>query len=294
LVNREKSKKMRYRFQNAISHISRAGTSNIMSIVGIAFVGTLLAALLLNHLSIIDRFEFKSHAPTLVAFLKDSVDESKGRTLLSQIEKSGQILAANYTSKAENLARGETEFRDLGILIKEAFAETKGVNPFPASLNIYVDEELTTRPVLEQIALDMKAYDEIEDVSLTGQGQLNDRLRRSERTVFIGIGIAVVVVWLIIGSLIKKTAIIRAEEIALMKLLGMPRHYLLTPFVVHGIFLGGLGAVCGLGCFYGMFHVFRSQLGAIDFLNIYQLISVVMGGMLIGLLVGFTTQQKYV
>ncbi len=124
---------MRYRFQNAISHISRAGTSNIMSIVGIAFVATLLAALLLNHSSISENSEFKSHAPTLVAFLKDSVGESEGRTLLSQIEKSGQILAANYTSKAENLTRGETEFRDLGILIKEAFAETKGVNPFPAS-----------------------------------------------------------------------------------------------------------------------------------------------------------------
>lgn len=285
---------MRYRFQNAISHISRAGTSNIMSIVGIAFVATLLAALLLNHSSISESSEFKSHAPTLVAFLKDSVDEPEGRKLLSQIEKSGQILAADYTSKAENFARGETEFRDLGILIKEAFAETKGVNPFPASLNIYVDEELVTRQALEQIALDMKAYDEIEDVSLTGQGQLNDRLRNSERTVFIGMGIAVIVVWLIIGSLIKKTAAVRAEEIILMKFLGMPRHYLLSPFVFHGFFLGGLGALCGLCCFYGMFHVFRAQLGAINFLNIYQLISVVMGGMLIGLFVGFTTQRKYV
>lgn len=285
---------MRYRFQNAISHIARAGTSNIMSIVGIAFVATLLAALLLNHLSISDSFEFKSHAPTLVAFLKDTVDESEGRTLLSQIEKSGHILAANYTSKAENLARGETEFQDLGILIKEAFAETKGVNPFPASLNIYVDEELATRQTLEQIALDMKAYDEIEDVSLTGQGQLNDRLRNSERTIFIGIGAAVIAIWFIIGSLIKKTATARAEEIALMKLLGMPRHYLFAPFVFHGIFLGGFGTVCGLGCFYGMFYIFRSQLGAIDFLNIYQIISVVMGGMAIGLLTGLTTQRKYV
>ena len=285
---------MRYRFQNAISHISRAGTSNIMSIVGIAFVATLLAALLLNHSSISESSEFKSHTPTLIAFLKDTVGEPEGRTLLSQIEKSGSILAANYISKAENLARGETKFRDLGILIKEAFAETKGVNPFPASLNIYVDEELATRQALEQIALDMKAYDEIEDVSLTGQGQLNDRLRNSERTILIGMGIAVIVIWLIIGSLIKKTAVVRAEEITLMKFLGMPRHYLLAPFVFHGIFLGGLGALCGLGCFYGMFYVFRSQLGAIDFLNIYQLISVVIGGMLVGLLVGLTTQRKYV
>jgi len=264
-----------------------------MSIVGIAFVVTLLAVLLLNHSSISRSSEFKDHSPTLVAFLKDSVDESEGRALLSQIEKSGHILAANYTSKAENLARGETEFRDLGILIREAFAETKGVNPFPASLNIYVDEELITRRVLEQIALEMKGYNEIEDVTLTGQGQLNDRLRSSERTVLIGMGVSVVVVWFIIGSLLNKTAAVRAEEITLMKLLGMPRRYLLGPFVCQGIFLGGFGAVCGLGCFYGMFYIFRSELGVIDFLNIYQLTSVVMGSMLVGSFTGLITQRKY-
>ena len=284
---------MLYRFQNAISHISRAGSSNLMSIVGIAFVVTLLAVLLLNHSSISKSSKFKDHSPTLVAFLKDSVDESEGRTLLSQIEKSGHILAANYTSKAENLARGETEFRDLGILIREAFAETKGVNPFPASLNIYVDEELITRRVLEQIALEMKGYNEIEDVTLTGQGQLNDRLRSSERTVLIGIGVSVVVVWFIIGSLLNKTAAVRTEEITLMKLLGMPRRYLLAPFVCHGIFLGGFGAVCGLGCFYGMFYIFRPELGVIDFLAIYQLISVVLGSMLVGSFTGLITHWKY-
>ena len=284
---------MRYRFQNTISHISRAGSSNLMSIVGIAFVVTLLAALLLNHASLSESFEFKDHTPTLVAFLKDSVDESEGRTLLSQIEKSEHILAANYTSKAENLARGERAFPDLGILIKEAFAETRGVNPFPASLNIYVDEALITRRVLEQIALEMKGYNEIEDVTLTGHGQLNDRLRSSERTILIGIGVAVVVVWFITGSLLNKTAAVRAEEIALMKLLGMPRRYLLRPFIFHGIFLGGFGAACGLACFYGMFHIFRSELGVINFLNIYQLISVVIGSMIIGAFAGLTTQWKY-
>ena len=264
-----------------------------MSIVGIAFVVTLLATLLLNHSSLSDSFELKDHTPTLIAFLKDNIDESEGRTLLSHIEKSGHILAANYTSKSENLARSETEFQDLGILVKEAFAETKGVNPFPASLNIYVDEELITRRVLEQIALEMKGYNEIEDVTLTGKGQLNDRLRRSERTVLIGIGVAVVVIWLIIGSLLTKTADIRAEEITVMKLLGMPRGYLLGSFVCHGIFLGGFGAACGLGCFYGMFYIFSSELGVIDFLNIYYLMSVVMGSMIIGLFAGLVTQWKY-
>ncbi len=284
---------MRYHLKNAISHIARAGSASVLSFFGIGFITVLFATLLLNHSFILRQSEFKSHAPTLIAFLKDTVDESAGRTLVSQIEKNGQVLAVNYASKAESLARGEIQFQDLGILIKEAFAANRGVNPFPASLKIYVDEDLITRKTLEQIALDIKAHGEIEDVLLTGQGQLKDYLRDSERTTLVAIGIAIAIIWFIIGSVIKKTAIARAEEIALMKLLGMSRHYLLAPFVVHGLFLGSLGALCGLGCFYGMFYIFKSQLGAVDFLTIYQSILIVVGEMAIGCLAGFVAQRKF-
>lgn len=285
---------MGYRLKNATSHIARSGTSNLIGIIGIGFITALLATLLLNHLFILQQSEFKNRAPTLIAFLKDTVDEVKGRTLVSQLEKNGQILAVDYTSKAEKLSRGETEFQDLGVLIKEAFAETQGVNPFPASLSVYVDEELITRKALEHIALDIKTYDEIEDVLLTGQGQLKDQLRDSERATLIGIGVTVVVVWFIIGSIIKKTAIARTDEIYLMKMLGMFRRYLLTPFIIHGLFLGGLGALCGLGCFYGIVYVFKSQLGGFGFLTIYHTILVIVGEMVIGLLVGFVAHRKLV
>ena len=285
---------MRYRLKNAISHIARAGTSSLIGIVGIGFITTLLTTLLLNHSFILRQSEFKMHAPTLVAFLKDTVDESMGRTLVSRLEKNGQILAVDYASKTEKLASGETEFQDLGVLIKEAFSETRGVNPFPASLNVYVDEELLTRKTLEHIALEIKAHDEIEDIMLTGQGQLKDQLRDSERTTLVGIGVTIVVVWFIIGSILKKTAIARTDEFHLMKLLGMFRRYLLAPFIVHGLFLGGLGALCGLGCFYGVLHIFRSQLGGIHFLTIYQMVSVIVAEMLIGLIVGFATYRKFV
>ena len=285
---------MRYRLKNAISHIACAGTSSLIGIIGVGFVMALLTTLLLNHSIIFQQSEFKNHSPTLVAFLKDTVDESNGRILVSQLEKNGQILAVGYTSKVDKLARGETEFQDLGVLIKEAFAETEGVNPFPASLDIYVDEELITRKAVEHIALEIKTHAEIEDVMLTGQGQLRDRLRDSERTTLAGMAVAVVVMWFIIGSIIKRSAVARSEEIYLMKLLGMFRNYLLLPFIVHGLFLGGVGALCGLGCLYGMVYVFQSQLGGIHFLSIYQIISVVFAAMLIGLFVGLATHRKFV
>ena len=284
---------MHYRLKNAISHIISAGTSSLIGIVGIGFITTLLTTLLLNHSSILRQSEFKRHTPTLVAFLKDTVDESKGRTLVSRLEKNGQILAVHYTSKAEKLASGETEFQDLGVLIKEAFSGRRGVNPFPASLNVYVDEELITRKTLEHMALEIKTHDEIEDILLTGHGQLRDRLRDSERTMLVGIGFTILAVWFIIATIIRKTAVARADEFHLMTLLGMFQRYLLAPFVVHGLVLGGLGAVYGLSCFYGMLHIFKSQLDGIYFLTIYQIIAVILAEMLIGCIVGFATYRKF-
>ena len=90
---------MSYRLKNAISHIARAGTSSLIGIVSIGFITTLLTTLLLNHSLILRQSEFKKHAPTLVAFLKDTVDESMGRTLVSRLEKNGQILGCQLRFK---------------------------------------------------------------------------------------------------------------------------------------------------------------------------------------------------
>jgi len=284
---------MRYRLKNAISHIAHAGTTNLMGIGSIAFITVLLTTLLLNHVFILRESEFKGKPPTLVAFLKDTVDEPKGRNLVSQLEKNTQILAINYVSKAEKLARSQTDFQKLGPLIQQAFAEIRGINPFPASLDVSIDEESITRKKLERIMSDIKAHDEIEDVALTGQGQLQDRLRDSERTTCIGIGVTLITVWFIIGALLKRTAEARADEIHLMKLLGMFRNHLITPFLVHGLFLGGLGALCGIGCLYGIVHLFKWQLGGVAFLTIYHVISVVVGEIGVGILVGLSTHRKF-
>lgn len=262
-----------------------------MSLLGLAFSTTLLTTLLLNHSFISQQFELDKDGPTLVAFLKDTVNESRGRTLANQIEKNRQIFAVNYASKAAVLEHGKTQFQDLSPLIADGFP---GVNPFPASLEIYVVEESVTRKILEQITLDIKAYNEIEDVSLTGQGLVNDLLRDSERTTFVGIGLAIVAIWSIILYTLDKTASARIEEIALMKLLGASSRYLCTPFFIQGIFLGGIGPSCGLACFYGLFQLFKPQLGTLRFLTLHQPISIVVGGIGLGLVAAFFAQRKFV
>lgn len=281
--------KMRYHLENAFSHIRQAGITNLMSLLSIAFTTVLLSILLLNHTLIAQQLALAKDAPTLVASLKDTVNEAKGRAFVSQIEKDERISSVYYVSKEEESARGETEFKDLGKLIKDAFP---GVVPFQASLEIYIDEEIVTRRALERIALDIKAYDEIEDVILKGQGVLNELLRDATRITFAGIAIAIAVGWLIIRYSLGKTMAARKDEFALIELLGAFPRYLLIPLLTHGIFLAAFGTTCGLGVFYGLFLMFRYQLGAMQFLPIYQLIAIVAGGIIIGTLAGIFAHRK--
>lgn len=280
---------MRYHLENAFSHIRHTGIVNLMSLLSIALTTGLLTLLLLNHTFIARQLALAQDEPTLVAFLKDTVNEPKGRAFVSQMEKDNRIIAVHYVSKAEELARGETEFKALGKLIKEAFP---GVIPFQASLEIYIDEGILSQHDLEQIALEIKAYDEIEDVMLRGQGVLNDLLREAERITFAGIGIAVAVCWLIIRYTVGKTMTARHDELALMELLGAFPRYHLVPLLTHGIFLGALGTGSGLGIFYGLFLMFKYQLGAMHFLPIYQPIVIVVGGITVGIIAGLFAHRK--
>lgn len=282
---------MRYHLENAFSHIVHAGIANLMSLLSIALTTVLLTLLLLNHTFIARQLALARDEPTLVAFLKDTVNEPKGRAFVSQIEKDNRIIDVHYVSKAEELARGETEFKALGRLIKEAFP---GVIPFQASLEIYIDEGIVSRRDLERIALEIKAYDEIEDVMLKGQGVLNDLLREAERIAFAAIAIAIAGCWLIIRYTVGKTMAARQDELALMELLGALPRYLLVPLLTHGIFLGALGTGCGLGIFYGLFLMFKYQLGVMRFLPIYQPIVIVVGGITVGIIAGFFAHRKLI
>lgn len=282
---------MRYHLENAFSHIVHAGIANLMSLLSIALTTVLLTLLLLNHTFIARQLALARDEPTLVAFLKDTVNEPKGRAFVSQIEKDNRIIDVHYVSKAEELARGETEFKELGRLIKEAFP---GVIPFQASLEIYIDEGIVSRRDLERIALEIKAYDEIEDVMLKGQGVLNDLLREAERIAFAAIAIAIAGCWLIIRYTVGRTMAARQDELALMELLGALPRYLLVPLLTHGIFLGALGTGCGLGIFYGLFLMFKYQLGVMRFLPIYQPIGIVVGGITVGIIAGFFAHRKLI
>ena len=206
---------MRYQLQNALHHIHNTSSINLLSLIGIAFFTVIFNTFLLNHSFVYQELEFHHTVPPLVAFLSDTVTESKGVVFANQIQKENRILTVDYVSKAESFTRAQTQFGELSRLIQDEFSRG---NPFPASLEIYVDsDELKT---LEEIAINLEAYNQIEDVSLTEHGKLTALMQQTNRMTIASGTIAMLLLFFTIYVVVLKTVRTRQEEIQLMHLIG--------------------------------------------------------------------------
>lgn len=281
---------MRYKIQNLFTHIGRTGLNNLFGLIALAFFTVLLSTFLFIHSSVYEELDLKGTVPSLIAWANDTVVEGDARVFADQIQKKNNILYIDYISKEENYHRAEKQFGALGGYIKKS---ASGSNDFPATLEIYVSPAESSRKKLEEIAFDIESYDEIDDVVLTGQGILTDIFRQTNRMTIASITITILITLLIIRAAVLKTALNRHEEIQLLDIIGATRVHLKIPFFVHGIYLGFCGPVLGLACFYLLYCLLTFQLGVLEFLPYYQLISVVVAGIIIGLFGGIFAQRKY-
>ena len=281
---------MRYKIQNIFTHIGITGLNNLLSIIALAFITLILTTFLFSHFSVYKDLELRETVPPLVAFLKDTIIEEDAKTFANQMQNQARILFIQYVSKEENLNRAEKQFGALGKLIKRAFSDS---NPFPASLEIYVDSSKVSRKSLEEISFEIESFEEIEDVNLTGYGIITDLFRQRNRITIASITFAVLLTLLILRAAVFRTARFRHDEIRLLSLIGATRGFLRTPFIFHGMFLGFFGALSGLTCFYLLYCIFTYQLGVLEFIPYYQVITIICSGTIIGLFAGVFAQRKY-
>ncbi|MYF54814.1 FtsX-like permease family protein, partial [Candidatus Poribacteria bacterium] len=264
--------------------------NNLLCILTLAFFTLVLNAFLFNYTSVYKDLELSETVPPLVAFLNDTVIEEDAKTFANQIQKQDKILFIDFVSKEENLNRAEKQFGSLAKLIKRVFTDS---NPFPASLEIYVDASNVSRKTLEEISYEIESFAQIDDVNLTGSGILTDLFRQTTRMTIACISITVLLIILTIRAAVIRTARSRHDEIQLITLIGATRGHIRNPFLFQGLFLGFFGTLGGLACFYMLYCAFTYQLGVLEFLPYNQLLSVVCTGVLLGLFAGILANRKY-
>jgi cell division transport system permease protein len=101
---------------------------------------------------------------------------------------------------------------------------------------------------------------------------------------------------LTVATVVRLALHARRDEIEIMQLVGAPRVYVRGPFVMEGVFQGGIGAVAALGGLAAAYLTFRASyllplaaainVSSVSFLSSGACLVLVGGGMLVGCLGG--------
>ena len=280
---------MWYLFEESFSNIRHGGFVSFLSIVIITLTVTIGSALILIGNYLRGEVEDLKEEAAIIVFLKDTVGESEGLEFRSQIEKLDWAASVEYISKKDALARGEEMFGELGKILTEGFADS---NPLPASLEIYIQETLLEQEKLSQLAIQLRAFSQVEDVRWE---QASSEFIRKVEVVLMGLGGLMGGASVIIVCFsIMLTAYFRREEIRVMRLVGATYWYVRIPLIAQGIFLGFIGSLSGIISFFTLFRLFVPRIDEMQFIPLDQLGLILLGGVLLGLLGSIAPIRKYV
>ena len=280
---------MWYLFEESFSNIRHGGFVSFLSIVIITLTVTIGSALILIGNYLRRGIEDLKDKPAMIVFITDSVGESEGREFRSQIEKIDWAATVTYVSKEEALARGEEMFGVFGKTLTEGFADS---NPFPASLEIYIEDTLLPSEKLLQHVSQIESFAQVEDVKYE---QESSEFIRKVEMVLLGLGGLMGGASVIIVCFsIMLTAYFRREEIRVMRLVGATYWYIRVPLIAQGVFLGFIGSLSGIVSFYTLFHLFVPRISEIQFIPFDQLGLILLGGILLGLLGSIAPIRRYV
>lgn len=196
-----------------------------------------------------------------------------------------EVLAVTYVTEEDALQRAQEELVEFREMYRDLAA-----NPLPASLEIRLHPEYRNAAQAQLVAERLRNFPFVDDVRF-GQEWVErlDRLRTLAGLIGSVIGAAfAAVAMVIIGVAIRIAVLQRAEEIAIMRLVGATNGFIRAPFLLEGALkglLGGAGAV--LLCWVG-FSLFQATAGfdlsALTFFSGFQVVLMLAFGTLIGLL----------
>jgi cell division transport system permease protein len=281
---------MWYLFEESFSNIRHGGFVSLLSVVIVTLTVTIASALILIGNYLQGEIENLKDRPAIIIFLKDTIGESEGQEFRSQIEKLDWASSVIYVSKKEALARSEEMFGDFGKTLTEGFSDS---NPFPASLEIYIQETLLEPDKLSQFTAQLRSFThQVEDVT---SEQASSEFIRKVEMVLTGLGGLMGAASVIIVCFsIMLTAYFRREEIRVMRLVGATYWYIRIPLIAQGVFLGFIGSFSGILSFYVLFRLFVPRITEIQFIPWDQLGLILLGGVLLGLLGSIAPIRRYV
>lgn len=196
-----------------------------------------------------------------------------------------EVLSVTFVTQEEALRRAQDEL----VEFREMYRDL-ATNPLPASLEVRLKPEYRNATQAQVVAERLRNFPFVDDVRY-GQEWVErlDRLRNLAGLIGSVIGMAfAVVAMVIIGVAIRVAVLQRADEIAIMRLVGATNEFIRAPFLLEGALKGLLGGIGAVALCWAGFTLFQATAGfdlsALVFFSTGQVFLIILFGTFIGLL----------
>ena len=291
---------LRYFAEEATLSLWRRRGTNILSLVTIATAMFVLGLFLVVNANVQRVLARWTEAAALAIYLTDAHTAADREAVVREVSASGVAEGHTLVSREEALRRFARTFPELA-----ASAADLGDQALPASVEVRLRSDADPAR-LEELAARVERLAGVADVRYDRRWiERLTRVIRVGRTAGVALAaLLVLAAGLTVVSVVKLALYARQQEIEIMQLVGAPLSYIRGPFVVEGVFQGGLGALLALGALAAGWLALRARAGAVEllpggadditlaFLPWTWAAGLIVGGMLVGCVAGLVAARS--
>lgn len=234
---------------------SKARTSNISTVVGIALVLFMLGSLLFVILNAKKLSDHVKESFRMQVFLKEDAKDADILKFKTLLEAEDFVVETKYISKEEAVLMMEEE-------IGENFVEFLGFNPLQASLDVHLEAEYAHSDSLVWIEEVILANPRVKEVIYQPDliDLINENIRKISLVV-LGFSLLLLIIAIaLINNTIRLSVFSQRFVIRSMQLVGATRGFIMRPFIWQGIVNGIWAAILALILIVGVLYVVKSEL----------------------------------
>ena len=265
----------------------RLRSSNITVVVSIALVLFLLGLMGLILINAQKYSDYIKEQLVVNAYFDENFDaKDSAKTVKREAETFKKIQALTPVKRAtyitREMAAAEAK-KSMGIESSALFEE----NIFPSSVEVALKPEYVDPVRIEEAIKQIKATPGIVDVknNSTLMVEVYNNLNNILKWI-LGFSILFLILAVVlINNSIRLKIFAKRFIIKTMQLVGAKRRFILKPFIKEAVILGVIGALLGLAVLFGAWYYFITQIGTPFAQDNNQLIIVVAGIFLLGVLI---------
>lgn len=265
----------------------RLRSSNITVVVSIALVLFLLGLMGLILINAQKYSDYIKEQLVVNAYFDENFDaKDSAKTVKREQETFKKIQALDPVKRATYITRemaAQEAKKSMGIESSALFEE----NIFPSSVEVALKPEYVDPAKIDEAIKQIKATPGIVDVknNSTLMVEVYNNLNNILKWI-LGFSILFLILAVVlINNSIRLKIFSKRFIIKTMQLVGAKRRFILKPFIKEAVILGVIGAVLGLAVLFGAWYYFITQIGTPFAQDNNQLIILVAGIFLLGVLI---------